>query len=101
MITNLIFAYISIKVIILSMTYLLDERIEINPEKMVGKPVIKGTRITVAQIINLVANGASVEEILKDYPELANEDISAALRYASKRVAEEEIYPVESLAAKA
>lgn len=83
------------------MNYLLDDRIEVNPEKMVGKPVIKGTRITIAQIINLVANGATAGEILEDYPELVAEDITAALRYASKRVAEEEIYPVESLTTKA
>lgn len=63
----------------------LMDRISVNPNVMVGKPVIKGTRITVALIVKLLANGVSEEEILTDYyPELVKEDIKAALLYASE-----------------
>jgi len=51
---------------------------------MVGKPVIKGTRITVQLIVQLFANGATEAEILNDYPDLNKEDIKAALLYASE-----------------
>ncbi len=60
------------------------DRITINPEVMVGKPVIKGTRITVKLIVQLLANGATETEILNDYPDLKKEDIKAALLYASE-----------------
>ncbi len=66
------------------------KRIEINPEKLLGKPVIKGTRIPVHLIVELVAEGLSPEEILKEYPELELQDIKAALLYAAK-VLEREI----------
>ncbi|OGG54843.1 MAG: hypothetical protein A3F84_22050 [Candidatus Handelsmanbacteria bacterium RIFCSPLOWO2_12_FULL_64_10] len=53
------------------------ERITLNPKVMVGKPVIKGTRLTVEYILNLLAHGASVEEILEEYKGLTQEDIQA------------------------
>ena len=55
------------------------ERIEVNPGVMVGKPVIKGTRITIELIVRLLAQGLSVEEILEDYPHIGREDVRAAL----------------------
>jgi len=67
------------------------ERIEINPEVMLGKPVIAGTRIPVEQILRKLAAEMSVEAILRDYPRLTREDIQAALAYASDAVASEEI----------
>ena len=66
------------------------DRIEVDVEKLGGKPVIKGTRIPVALILELVANGMRPEEIIKEYPELSPEDIKAALLYAA-RLTEKEI----------
>jgi uncharacterized protein (DUF433 family) len=58
-------------------------RITTNPQIMVGKPVIKGTRITVEYILNLLAYGATVEEILEEYEGLAKADIQGCLLFAS------------------
>jgi len=70
------------------------ERIEINPQKMGGKPVIRGTRIPVYFILELLANGWSFEEILENYPQLTREDILAAIRYASMILKEEQYVEV-------
>ena len=59
-------------------------RITLNPKVMVGKPCIKGTRLTVEYIVGLLAHGASVTEILTEYPGLTREDIHACLLFASK-----------------
>lgn len=61
---------------------------------MVGKPVIKGTRIPVEQILRLLAQGLTTKDILKDYPHLTKDDITAALLYAAKLMGKEEVYPV-------
>lgn len=55
------------------------ERIEVNPKVMVGKPIIKGTRVPVHLIVKLVAKGLTFDEILEDYPQLTKKDIAAAL----------------------
>jgi uncharacterized protein (DUF433 family) len=60
------------------------KRIALNPRVMVGKPVIKGTRLTVEYILNLLAHGATVGEILEEYDGLALEDIQACLLFATK-----------------
>ncbi len=60
------------------------KRIALNPKVMVGKPVIKGTRLTVEYILNLLAHGATVEEILEEYEGLTLEDIHACLLFATK-----------------
>lgn len=60
------------------------ERITLNPEVMVGKPVIKGTRLTVEYILNILAHGATVGEILEEYDGLTQEDIQACLLFATK-----------------
>jgi len=59
------------------------ERIEINPAVMLGKPVIRGTRITVELILRKLAEGATETELLEDYPHLATEDIRAAMAYGA------------------
>ena len=66
--------------------------IEINPKVCGGKPVIKGTRITVEFILELLANGWSHEEILENYPQLKEEDILEAISYALNVLKEERIY---------
>ena len=66
------------------------DRIMIDPEVLSGKPVIKGTRIPVYLIIELLANGMTEKEILRQYPTLRKEDIKAALVYASKCLENEE-----------
>jgi len=60
------------------------DRIVVDPNILVGKPVIKGTRIPVYLIIELIAGGMTVKDVLKEYPELKEEDVKAALLYASK-----------------
>ncbi|MCD6484648.1 MAG: DUF433 domain-containing protein [Candidatus Odinarchaeota archaeon] len=72
------------------------DRIEINPKKVGGKPVIKGTRIPVYLILELIANGWSFEDILENYPQLKKEDILAAIAYASKILKDEEYIEVPS-----
>lgn len=66
------------------------ERIVIDQEVLAGKPVIKGTRIPVYLIIELLGNGLTEKEVLRQYPTLKKEDIKAALLYASKCIENEE-----------
>jgi len=68
-------------------------RISSDPDILHGKPCIKGTRIPVYLIVSLVAEGETVENIIKDYPSLTPEDIKAALRYAAK-LSEYEAYAI-------
>jgi uncharacterized protein (DUF433 family) len=70
---------------------MIHNRIEINPDVMFGKPVIKGTRITIEQILRKLAGGMSVEEIQADHPHLITEDIYAAAAFAADHLAQEEI----------
>ena len=72
----------------------LTERITIDPEIMVGKPVIKGTRITVGHILDLLAQGMSVSEIIEDYPHIKPEDIYACLVFAKKALESSTFIPV-------
>ena len=67
------------------------ERITIDPKIMVGKPVIKGTRIPVYVILNLLGDGYTFEEIIKDYPDLAKGDILAAIKFAAQFTEFEEV----------
>lgn len=69
-------------------------RIVTDPKVMVGKPVIKGTRITVELIMRLLAQGQAVKDILKEYPHLKAGDIYAAIEYATKLVEEERVFPL-------
>jgi len=70
------------------------ERIEINPDILVGKPIIKGTRISVEFILELLANGWETEKILKNYPQLTKEDILAAIEYSLEILKEEKVFGI-------
>ena len=67
-------------------------RITFNRDIFGGKPIIRGLRISVAMILELMSKGASMQEILEDYPDLEMADINAALLYAYRLVANEEIF---------
>ena len=67
------------------------ERIEIDPAIMFGKPVIKGTRITVEHILRKLAGGMTIPEILDDHPHLTPDDVYAAAAFAADYLAQEEI----------
>jgi uncharacterized protein (DUF433 family) len=69
-----------------------QEHIVVDPKVLVGKPTIKGTRIAVEFVVDLLARGWTVEEILKEYDHLTREDIRACLAYASELLRTERIY---------
>jgi uncharacterized protein (DUF433 family) len=73
-------------------TQKLINRIVCEPNIMLGKPVVKGTRLTVELIIEKIAYGATFEDLMRDYPFLVEEDIRASLLYAAKQLANEDIY---------
>ena len=71
-----------------------QERITVDPSVLVGKPVVKGTRLAVEFIVDLLAQGWTEEEILENYPGLIREDIKACLAYASAVLRAEKVYPL-------
>lgn len=71
-------------------------RITVNPKVMVGKPTIRGLRITVEQILKALAGGVAPDALIEDYPELEKEDIQAALLYAAGLAEEERVYAVNA-----
>lgn len=68
--------------------------IEINPKIMMGKPVIKGTRITVELILEKLSCGETMEDILIAYPHITREDIQAALAFAANNLKADSIFPL-------
>lgn len=75
-------------------TQQLLDRITVNPEVMVGKPTIRGLRITVEQILKALAGNVTVQYLFEDYPELEPEDIQAVLLYAAELASEEQVFEV-------
>ncbi|HSQ54749.1 MAG TPA: DUF433 domain-containing protein [Gemmata sp.] len=71
-----------------------QDRITTDPEVLVGKPVIKGTRLAVELVVELLAENWSHEEILRNYPQLTQDDILAALQYAAASLKKERVYPL-------
>lgn len=69
------------------------DRISVDPQLCSGKPVIRGTRIMVTNILSMLAGGYTFDRILEAYPELTREDVIAALEYASEVIDEEKVYP--------
>ncbi|MBF0339015.1 MAG: DUF433 domain-containing protein [Nitrospirae bacterium] len=72
------------------------KRVSINPNICHGQACIKGTRIPVHQVVRMLANGDSIEELLEQYPSIARDDVLACLDYAAF-LAEEQVTPVEAL----
>lgn len=64
----------------------LESRITVNPRQCGGRPCVRGMRIRVSDVIDLLANGLNAEEVLLELPDLERPDIQACLRYASKRI---------------
>ena len=70
------------------------KRITLNPKVMAGKPIIKGTRLTVEYVLNLLAHGATTEEILQGYQGLKPEDIQACFLFATRSLGDTEFMPL-------
>ncbi len=75
-----------------------QERIVVDPNILVGKPVVKGTRLAVEFVVDLLAQGWSEAEILRNYPGLKREDIRACLPYVSDVLHAERVYPLLAVA---
>jgi uncharacterized protein (DUF433 family) len=72
------------------------ERIETNPDVLAGKPVIRGTRLAVELILELLAAGQTEADLVANYPRLAHEDLLACLSYASHLAHEFRSYPISA-----
>ena len=70
------------------------ERIVVDPKVLVGKPVIKGTRLAVEFIVDLLAQGWTEQQILESYPGITRKDILACLHYATEILKSEKVYPI-------
>lgn len=71
---------------------MIHQHIEINPKIMMGKPIIKGTRITVEQILESLSESESVEEVLLAHPHLTKDQVHEALSFAAQSIRGDEIY---------
>jgi len=74
----------------------LPDRIVVDARILTGKPVVRGTRISVELVVDLLAAGWSHAQILASYPHLAEEDIRACLGYASELLRQEKVYPLKT-----
>ncbi len=92
---NLVFG-ILVELDIRQKDYFMFERISIKPDICHGEACIKGTRITVHQIVNMLANGDTINDLINDFPSIDEKDILACLEY-SAYLAEEQVTPFESL----
>ncbi len=73
------------------------KRITSNPHVMLGKPIIKGTRITVEHILNCMADGMSIDNILEEYPHLEKDDVFSAIAYSADVISKEEIIELNDI----
>ena len=71
------------------------DRIILDPKVLIGKPVVRGTRISVEFVVNLLANGWSEQQIQDNYPNLTTTDIRACLAYATEVLQAEKVFPLE------
>lgn len=72
----------------------MNKKIISNPKILGGKPIIRGTRISVELIMSLLASGMEIKEILAEYPHLKKNDVKAAISFAGSRVKREQIHPI-------
>jgi uncharacterized protein (DUF433 family) len=72
----------------------MNDRITINSEILAGKPVIRGTRVSVEFIVGLLAQGWSVDDVLKEHDHITREDVQACLAYAHQLLSDEKLYPL-------
>jgi uncharacterized protein (DUF433 family) len=71
-----------------------QDRISVDPAVLVGKPMIKGTRLAVEFVVELLAEGWSHDDVLRNYPQLTPDDLRAALHYAAAALKREHVYPL-------
>ncbi len=71
-----------------------QDRIVTDPAVLVGKPIVRGTRLSVEFLVGVLAEGWTVEQVLKNYPQLTADDIQAALHYAAGVLKNERIFPL-------
>jgi uncharacterized protein (DUF433 family) len=69
-----------------------QDRIVVDPAVLVGKPVIRGTRLAVEFLLDLLAEGWTHQQVLENYPQLSHEDIQAALHYAAEALKEQQVF---------
>jgi uncharacterized protein (DUF433 family) len=72
----------------------MSDRITANPDVLGGKPVIRGTRMSVEFVVGLLAQGWSIDDVLAEYDHITREDVQACLAYAHQLLADEKLYPV-------
>ena len=72
-----------------------QERIELDPTILAGKPIVKRTRLAVEFVVDLLAQGWTEDSILRNYPGLTSDDIKACLQYASAALHDEKVYPLK------
>lgn len=77
-------------------TPIFGQRIVVNPDVMVGKPVVKGTRVTVEQIMRLLAHGYTIDDLQQEFPHVAREDIQEPIAYAAQSIGAEEVHPLKT-----
>ena len=73
---------------------LVEQRIVLDPAVLSGKPVIRGTRLSVEFIVGLLAQGWTQQQVLENYPGVTADDLRACLQYAHQRLRDERVYPV-------
>jgi len=71
----------------------MNDRIMMNPDVLAGKPIVRGTRMSVEFVVGLLAQGWSIDDVLKEYDHLTREYILACLAYAHQLLADEKLYP--------
>jgi len=72
------------------------ERISIDPQVLVGKPVVKNTRLAVEFVVGLLAQGWKEDDLLQNYPNLTHDDVLACLQYASEVLQSERVFPISA-----